>query len=174
VSDWKVNLEMIEGGSSKFWRARVEGTTLFVNFGRIGTNGQTQLKKFDSPEAAEKELESLEKQKRKKGYADAGATLAASLVEAEDVESEEEEGDEEEEAEAPAPAPKAAPKIVGVNLTLEHPGRKVETRLVQEGATVRLVAVERYASPAEAQKALDRLKAALEAEGYRTGQAREI
>ena len=77
MSDWQVNLECTEGGSRKFWRARTEGATLFVNFGRIGTTGQTQVKDFPSDDAADKELQSLERSKRKKGYEDAGAAGAS-------------------------------------------------------------------------------------------------
>ena len=43
---WEVSLQVVEGGSKKFWRARVEGGSLYVNFGRIGTGGQTQVKAF--------------------------------------------------------------------------------------------------------------------------------
>ena len=52
MSDWTVHLEFEEGTSSKFWRARVEGKTLYVNYGKIGSNGQTQVKDFGDPAAA--------------------------------------------------------------------------------------------------------------------------
>jgi predicted DNA-binding WGR domain protein len=38
MADWTVHLEFEEGTSSKFWRARVEGKTLYVNYGKIGSN----------------------------------------------------------------------------------------------------------------------------------------
>ena len=48
MSDWTVHLEFEEGNSSKFWRARVEGKTLYVNYGKIGSAGQTQVNGFYS------------------------------------------------------------------------------------------------------------------------------
>src|SRR4051812_360373 len=72
MSDWTVHLEFEEGTSSKFWRARVEGKTLYVNYGKIGSGGQTQVKDFGSPDLAMKEYDKLVREKRKKGYADAG------------------------------------------------------------------------------------------------------
>ena len=39
---------MSDGKSNQFWRARTDGDTMYVNFGRIGTNGQTQVKEFGS------------------------------------------------------------------------------------------------------------------------------
>src|SRR5215831_18553129 len=72
MSDWTVHLEFEEGTSSKFWRARVEGKTLYVNYGKIGTNGQTQVKDLSDPAAAKTEYEKLVREKRKKGYVDAG------------------------------------------------------------------------------------------------------
>ena len=73
MSDWTVHLEFAEGSSSKFWRARVEGKTLYVNYGKIGANGQTQVKDFADPAAAKAEYDKLVREKRKKGYEDAGA-----------------------------------------------------------------------------------------------------
>src|SRR5215467_13586621 len=73
MSDWTVHLEFEEGTSSKFWRARVEGKTLYVNYGKIGSNGQTQVKDLADPAAARKEYDKLVAEKRKKGYVDAGA-----------------------------------------------------------------------------------------------------
>src|SRR5687767_5545671 len=72
MSDWTVHLEFEEGTSSKFWRARVEGKTLYVNYGKIGSNGQTQVKEFANADGAQKEFDKLVREKRKKGYADAG------------------------------------------------------------------------------------------------------
>jgi predicted DNA-binding WGR domain protein len=73
MSDWTVHLEFEEGNSSKFWRARVEGKTLYVNYGKIGSNGQTQVKDLADPAAAKKEYDKLVAEKRKKGYVDTGA-----------------------------------------------------------------------------------------------------
>ncbi|MGC4118593.1 MAG: WGR domain-containing protein [Myxococcales bacterium] len=184
TTEFKVRLACVEGGSSKFWRGRIEGSTLFVNYGRIGTGGQTQVKQMGTAEAAEKELAKLEREKRKKGYVDEDAAGAAGAQEEEDEGGDEEgEGDEEEAAPAPKPAappvsakpaPAAAPAAVAQNLAIDRPDRKVELRLVQDGASVRMVAVERYPNAEEAKKAMERLKAAFEAEGYRPAPAREI
>jgi predicted DNA-binding WGR domain protein len=61
-------LELSEGTSNKFWEVSVEGTTLAIHFGRIGTNGQLQAKVLDSSAAAETEMAKLVAEKLKKGY----------------------------------------------------------------------------------------------------------
>jgi predicted DNA-binding WGR domain protein/cell wall assembly regulator SMI1 len=61
-------LTCTEGGSNKFWEGTVDGDTLTVRFGKLGTAGQTQTKKFDDAAEAEKELAKLIKQKLAKGY----------------------------------------------------------------------------------------------------------
>ena len=58
-------------GGHKFYEARVEGATLTLRYGRIGTGGQTQVKTFPTPEAAQQEAEKKLAEKRRKGYADA-------------------------------------------------------------------------------------------------------
>ena len=55
--------EFVEGSSSKFWEVSVEGSTLTVVFGKIGTAGQTKPKDFASPEAAQKEADKLVSEK---------------------------------------------------------------------------------------------------------------
>ncbi|WP_432345491.1 DUF4132 domain-containing protein [Shinella yambaruensis] len=69
--------ELVEGKSSKFWEAAVEGNRLTVRFGRIGTQGQTKEKDFDSAEDAEKEKKKLVKEKTGKGYVPAMNGAAA-------------------------------------------------------------------------------------------------
>ncbi|MCX4164348.1 MULTISPECIES: AAA domain-containing protein [Paraburkholderia] len=61
-------LRFEQGGSSKFWRARLRGTELSVSYGRIGSNGQTNLKEFDTPERARREMDKLVAEKLRKGY----------------------------------------------------------------------------------------------------------
>src|SRR3569623_2098885 len=85
MSDWTVHLEFEEGNSSKFWRARVEGKTLFVNYGKIGANGQTQVKDFASEAAAAGEYDKLVREKRKKGYVDANGGGAVAEPDDDDV-----------------------------------------------------------------------------------------
>jgi predicted DNA-binding WGR domain protein len=41
--------ELSEGTSNKFWQIALDGAAFTVTWGRIGTNGQTQTKTFDSP-----------------------------------------------------------------------------------------------------------------------------
>jgi predicted DNA-binding WGR domain protein len=66
--------EFVEGTSSKFWEIEQSGTQLTVRFGRIGSNGQTQLKTFGSDEAARKEHDKLVAEKTKKGYSESPPT----------------------------------------------------------------------------------------------------
>lgn len=56
--------------SSKFWEITVDGASHTVRYGRIGTNGRTLTKEFDSVEEARKSAEELIQSKRKKGYID--------------------------------------------------------------------------------------------------------
>jgi predicted DNA-binding WGR domain protein len=173
MSDWTVQLEFEEGTSSKFWRARVEGKTLYVNYGKIGTAGQTQVKDFADHATAMKEYEKVVREKRKKGYVDSSG---GGREEDEDEELEDEE-EEEEEAEArpkrkaagkqaAAAAPAARP-AGGLRMVLEAGPRRVETQLFLDGKTVRMDATESHASPEAAKKAFERLKRALAGEGYR-------
>jgi predicted DNA-binding WGR domain protein len=161
MSDWQVHLEFEEGTSSKFWRARVDGPKLYVNYGKIGTNGQTQVKDLGSPESAQKEIDKLEREKRKKGYQDAGS--GGGREEAEEGDDEEEE-DDDDEAEKPAPKKKAAGQ--SKRLLLDARGRQVETVLTLDGATVRMNALETYPTPEAARQAFYRLLAQLAGEGH--------
>lgn len=68
--------EMIEGASSKFWQFEVRGSDLVVEYGRIGTAGQSTTKSFASPEAAQAAAAKLVKEKTGKGYVEAGAATA--------------------------------------------------------------------------------------------------
>ena len=79
---------LVEGASSKFWAIELKGSSLEVQFGRIGTNGQTQTKDFASEAEAGKQYDELVAEKVKKGYAEVGvapgveATTAAATVKA--------------------------------------------------------------------------------------------
>ena len=199
MSDWTVHLEFEEGTSSKFWRARVEGKTLYVNYGKIGSNGQTQVKDLADPAAAKKEYDKLVAEKRKKGYVDAGAggspaddgdedAESASGVGAGDDESDDEDDDERparkpasKRASAPAstarpaaavPAPRpAAPSrsTPGHRLVLDAGGRQVEATLYLDGNTLRMDSQETYSNPEAASRAFERLKKLLVGEGYQAG-----
>ncbi|GAA5161773.1 AAA domain-containing protein [Viridibacterium curvum] len=63
-----VALRFEQGGSRKFWRARVKGCELDVSYGRIGTAGQSALKQFESAERARREMDKLVAEKLRKGY----------------------------------------------------------------------------------------------------------
>jgi len=59
--------------SNKFWEAAVQHSKLIVRYGRTGAKGQVQLKTFDSPEKAVKEMEKLMREKLAKGYKKPGS-----------------------------------------------------------------------------------------------------
>jgi predicted DNA-binding WGR domain protein len=153
MSDWNVHLVLIKDKSRKFWRARVDGTQLEINYGRIGTKGQTQLKEFDSEERCRKEMDKVAASKIKKGYWEEGGQDAESAP-----------------AEA-APVEVAGPQVA--DMALDAGGRKVELRLSSDGELVRTVVVERHATPAAAAAAFSRLVQAMKEEGYTSVKARD-
>jgi predicted DNA-binding WGR domain protein len=65
--------EFQEGTSHKFWEVSVEGEQLSVRFGKIGTQGQTKPKVFDSEDEARREAEKLIAEKLRKGYVEVAA-----------------------------------------------------------------------------------------------------
>jgi ParB family chromosome partitioning protein len=62
--------EFEEDESSKFWEVVVLDSTVTVRFGKIGSAGQKKPKKLASPEAAQKEMDKLIKEKTGKGYSE--------------------------------------------------------------------------------------------------------
>ncbi|MDF9831870.1 putative DNA-binding WGR domain protein [Ereboglobus sp. PH5-5] len=70
--------EFSDGSSNKFWTITLDGKAHTVNYGRIGTAGQTQTKEFASDSDAQKSFDKLVAEKTKKGYVEktAGAPLA--------------------------------------------------------------------------------------------------
>jgi DNA ligase 1 len=62
------HFELVEGKSSKFWEISVADCDVTVRFGRIGTQGQTQVKSFTAAAAAARHTEKLIDEKTKKGY----------------------------------------------------------------------------------------------------------
>ncbi|HEY7423027.1 MAG TPA: WGR domain-containing protein [Gemmataceae bacterium] len=70
--------------SHKFWNIELQGDSFTVTYGRQGTAGQTQTKKFASAAAAQKEHDKLIKEKLAKGYIETTPTAKpkASLREA--------------------------------------------------------------------------------------------
>ena len=62
--------EFIGGTSAKFWEISTSGGEVTVRFGRIGTQGQTQVKTFADVPAAARHAEKLVAEKIGKGYAE--------------------------------------------------------------------------------------------------------
>ena len=64
--------------SNKFWTIEVNGNSYTVNYGKVGTAGQTQTKDFADDAACQKAVDKLIAEKTKKGYAEQaeGAELA--------------------------------------------------------------------------------------------------
>jgi uncharacterized protein (TIGR02996 family) len=54
--------------SHKFWHINRAGTTLTLQYGRVGSAGQSQVKKFATEAAAQREADKLIAEKLKKGY----------------------------------------------------------------------------------------------------------
>lgn len=69
--------EFSDGKSDKFWTIELSGSSHTVSYGRIGTNGQTKTKDFDSDDDAKSSYDKLIAQKVKKGYVKVGAEEAA-------------------------------------------------------------------------------------------------
>lgn len=69
--------ELRDDKSSKFWEVSVEGSTVTVRFGKIGTNGQTQAKAQATPEKAKTEHDKLVKEKTGKGYVEVTTVAVA-------------------------------------------------------------------------------------------------
>ncbi len=68
------HFELIEGSSAKFWEVSVSGADVTVRFGRIGTNGQSQIKSLVDQAAALRLAEKLIAEKTGKGYEESPAT----------------------------------------------------------------------------------------------------
>lgn len=62
------------GPSNKFWTITLEGDSHTVEFGRIGTRGQTQTKDFEDRREAKTSYEKLIREKLSKGYQDKVST----------------------------------------------------------------------------------------------------
>ena len=150
MSEWQVSLIFQDSKSNKFWRARCIGNNLEVNFGRIGSQGQSQAKRYESPEDATRELEKQAREKYKKGYVDGDGgpseTAASSAI-----------------TESSSTAPAASQ----CTLVLMLGERRLELRLSVEGNALHTHGVEHYPDASAAEAAFAQVRAALEAEGYR-------
>jgi predicted DNA-binding WGR domain protein len=67
-----IYLEYKDEKSAKFWKIEINNDTHTVTYGKIGTDGQSKTKTFESVEKATKEAEKLIKAKTKKGYQEVG------------------------------------------------------------------------------------------------------
>ncbi|HUJ57486.1 MAG TPA: WGR domain-containing protein [Kofleriaceae bacterium] len=176
MSDWTVHLEFEEGTSSKFWRARVDDKTLYVNYGKIGSAGQTQVKDFGNAALAQSEYDKLVREKRKKGYVDAGSGGGGGGA---DDDEDDDTGDDDDDAPALTAALKASAKAAAPpasgrpasaqRMVLEAGSRKVETWVWVDDKAVHMESIESYAGGDAAKKAYERLKKALAGEGYKDG-----
>lgn len=66
-----LELSQDSGSAHKFYEVIVDGVTLKIRYGRIGTNGQSSSKDFPNAEAAIKEANKKIKAKNRKGYEEA-------------------------------------------------------------------------------------------------------
>ena len=150
MSEWQVSLIFQDSKSNKFWRARCIGNNLEVNFGRIGSQGQSQAKRYESPEDATRELEKQAREKYKKGYVDGDG------------------GPSETAASSPSPEPASTPPAASqCTLVLTLGERRLELCLRVEGNALHTHGVEHYPDASAAEAAFAQIRAALEAEGYR-------
>ena len=60
--------EFTSGTSNKFWEVGVAGKKVTARYGKIGTDGQTSLKEFDTPAAAKAHADKKVAEKVKEGY----------------------------------------------------------------------------------------------------------
>ena len=72
AANGKRYFELVDGSSSKFWEAGVDGTTLKTRHGKIGATGQIVIKEFSSKADASAAMDKLIAEKTKKGYVEGG------------------------------------------------------------------------------------------------------
>ena len=64
----KTKLVYKDAKSHKFWEVEAKGSSINILYGRVGTKGQTSVKKAKSADGAKADVEKLIKSKLKKGY----------------------------------------------------------------------------------------------------------
>lgn len=146
---WTVHLVFTDSKSNKFWAGRVEGSTMYISYGRVGSSGQTSVKELGSAAEAQAELDKQAAGKRKKGYVDSGEAVGRAA------------------GEAAVPEPRAEP--ASVVLSIDRGGHRVTLTLSRDGDTVHTAVSESYAGADAAAAAFTRIRKALEAEGYKQG-----
>jgi predicted DNA-binding WGR domain protein len=183
--------EFSEGSSNKFWEITLDGSSFTTTYGRIGTDGQTSLKEWDSDEKAKKEYDKLVAEKVKKGYtlvggkangkAAAKPAAAAGKKNGKAVFDDEGDEDEDEKPKKKAAAAKAAPakkaKKGGARLfefsegssnkfwEIELDGSSFTTRYGKIG-TDGQTSLKEWDSEEKAQKEYDKLVAEKTKKGY--------
>ncbi|MGW1956580.1 DUF4132 domain-containing protein [Streptomyces sp. NPDC001920] len=78
--------EFVGEGSAKFWEAKALGAAVTVRYGRVGAQGRTQAKEFDSAEAAQRYLAKVIAEKERKGYREVSGDAAVEADRPEQVE----------------------------------------------------------------------------------------
>jgi uncharacterized protein (TIGR02996 family) len=73
------------GDSNKFWNIDLEGSSYTVQFGRIGTKGQTKTKDFPNPQAAQTAYDKIIAEKLGEGYVETAAAAPAPAASTENV-----------------------------------------------------------------------------------------
>ena len=68
TSSDSVYLECPSSSGGKFWHCTLDGSGTTVTFGKVGSNGSTQVKEHGTEEAARKFFEKVLREKKNKGY----------------------------------------------------------------------------------------------------------
>ncbi len=146
MSEWTVELEFNDGSSQKFWRGRADGSDFIVNYGRIGTDGQSKTKAMGSPEKAVAELEKVANKKRKKGYND----VEGGIVET-------------------APVVESVPEVKNKKAKYKavRAGQTIVVEIETDGASIETEIEETHASPEAAAATFDNIVETLIASGYK-------
>ena len=63
-----VSEENESGTSAKFWEVTLDGKTVSVRYGKIGSDGQVSVKEFETEEEAQKYADKKVADKLKDGY----------------------------------------------------------------------------------------------------------
>ncbi|MDI1483885.1 DUF4132 domain-containing protein [Polyangium sp. y55x31] len=100
--------EFVEGSSKKFWQIERDGSQLSIQWGKIGTAGQSQVKDFPSEQKAQAEHDKLVAEKTKKGYVEVAAPDASAAPPPAPKKAAAAAAAPAQPSLAPAPAPKAA------------------------------------------------------------------
>ncbi|VUT01384.1 DUF4132 domain-containing protein [Klebsiella spallanzanii] len=129
--------------SHKFWAVEQQNNELHLSWGKVGTNGQSQIKTFADAAAASKAEQKLINEKNRKGYVEDTATAqpaAASLPE--EIASP---------AAAAQPKPTSAPAGTIRPWLADDAGLTLSDELLQEALPSRLYPGEAIAAPEESE-----------------------